>query len=178
MKGKTYIFRQAQMGDEARIAAIQLKGWKDAYAGILAADYLNNLDTRERVRVWREIIHYAPSRSCLLVIECEREIVGFASGGVAHDQENKYHGEIYSLYLQREFQGIGLGKELLLGMVNELKTRGFRQVELNVLKGSRTIGFYEKMGGEIIREDQTPIGGEYYPECVFFWDLSQPKAGR
>ena len=56
------------------------------------------------------------------------------------------------MYLLKEYQGNGYGKQLFLFGIKELLQRGYKDIILNVLEGNKTIYFYEKFGGKIVGE--------------------------
>jgi len=60
---------------------------------------------------------------------------------------------------QREFRGLGLGSQLLQGIISDLRGRGIKAVETFARKGkpenpSGPVGFYLKNGFRIYRDDE------------------------
>ncbi|MGL5415508.1 MAG: GNAT family N-acetyltransferase [Clostridium sp.] len=58
--------------------------------------------------------------------------------------------EINALYVLAGFQGEGIGRELLLEAMKNLKDMGYSSIIINCLQGNPAIEFYKKMGGSIV----------------------------
>lgn len=85
--------------------------------------------------------------------------VAFASYSVKQEP-----GKIYKLnkiYLNPDFQGVGLGKKLLLEIERQVKEIGGEWLDLNVNRYNKAKDFYERMGFAVIAEEDIPIG-EYF----------------
>jgi len=86
-----------------------------------------------------------------LVAEVDNEIVGFASYGLQQDNIYKLH----KLYVNPDVQKSGAGKALL-------KELGGKQLELQVNRKNKAVGFYEKMGFEIVKSEDFYFGEGFY----------------
>ena len=59
-------------------------------------------------------------------------------------------GEIESLYLQPNYRGLGIGRELVQRAVGWLKQQQARAIRLNVLEANKeAITFYQRLGFKI-----------------------------
>ncbi|MGZ3699452.1 MAG: N-acetyltransferase family protein, partial [Bdellovibrionota bacterium] len=97
---------------------------------------------------------------------------GFASGGARRDGLD-YDGEIYAIYLLRDFKNSGLGGILFRESLEALKRRGFSGAGLWVLERNPTRAFYEKMNGCLLPEKkETKIGSKTHTEVAYGWSFS------
>lgn len=55
-------------------------------------------------------------------------------------------GAIFSLFVYPQYRKLGIGKELMLAAIEELKKQGFEKVQLNVFAGNPARFLYEELG--------------------------------
>ena len=58
-----------------------------------------------------------------------------------------------AISLYREFRGQGLGNALMKAILNELRSRGYRQVSLAVQKANYAVKLYRALGFETVSEN-------------------------
>lgn len=92
-------------------------------------------------------------------VDNESMPVAFASYSIKQDAEKIY--KLNKIYLNPDFQGGGLGKKLLLEVERQVKEVGGEWLDLNVNRYNKAKDFYERMGFEVIAEEDIPIG-EYF----------------
>ncbi len=136
----TIIFKPLETDDEIiGKAYVHYKSWQETYGGLVDKDYLNNvtLDKCEKAAFkWRDNI---------IVAKDGEKVVGFAGCGECNDPSYPNHGEIFGLYVLREYQGKKIGFELMNAAARKLET--FPKIALWVLQGNeKAISFYEKYG--------------------------------
>ena len=106
----------------------------------------------------------APGKEFYLA-EYQGTLCGYASfefEKMLNNETPQYH--LQKLYLEPQFHGNGLGKELfdfIVSRMKELSPNGFR-LELNVNRYNKTVTFYEHLGLYRSREGDFPIGNGYY----------------
>ncbi|MBC7720946.1 MAG: GNAT family N-acetyltransferase [Pedobacter sp.] len=96
--------------------------------------------------------------SQFLMAEVENEVVGFASFGFVKDAIYKLH----KLYVNPEVQKSGAGKALLQESIAKVIKQGGKKLQLQVNRKNKAVSFYEKMGFEVIKEQDFHIGEGYY----------------
>lgn len=95
---------------------------------------------------------------CLVAID-NGEIIGSVWIRIL-DGEIKGYGNIdgktpeFSISLYKEYRGFGIGTRLMSSMISYLKKHGYKQASLNVKKQNYAVKLYEKMGFEVIEEDE------------------------
>ena len=117
--------------------------WHEAYAGIVSPAYLQKLTLEKCEQMafqWRDNI---------LVAKDGAHVVGFAGFG-EHDANT---GELFALYVLKEYRGTGVAQMLLQAALEKLSA--YPAIGLRVLKENpRAIRFYEKNGFVRTGEEQ------------------------
>ena len=88
------------------------------------------------------------------------EPVGFASYSAKAGSAELYR--LHKIYIDPNQQGKGVGKILLNFIIADIKPEGATDIELNVNRSNKALGFYQKLGFVIIREEDIDIGNGYY----------------
>jgi len=142
----------ARAGDAAALARVYVDTWRTSYAGILPDHVLLTMDASvHEIRFARWIdqqsdrLFVLAARSSSLRTGGDR-IVGLASAGHARGRPATT-GEIYTLYVDPDWQGLGIGRSLLRSCMARLRGAGFRQAILWVLADNPSRFFYEAAGG-------------------------------
>jgi diamine N-acetyltransferase len=151
------VFRNATHKDIKAIRDIANKTWFVTYEPILG---------KEQPQFMFDVIY---SESALaeqmdkgqdFVLQfVDNQIVAFASYSIKDTEKNIY--KLNKLYLNPEFQGGGYGRKMLEEVESQLKKLGVKVLDLNVNRYNKARFFYEKLGFEIILEEDIPIG-EYW----------------
>src|SRR3954463_15706169 len=108
--------RKAVPGDERGIGEVHVASWRETYAHALPASFLAGLSAGDRAQMWAGGIRSMGlhgAQKAIYVAEEGGRIVGFVSGGPARDGITGYDCELHAIYLLREFQGRGIGFELI-----------------------------------------------------------------
>jgi ribosomal protein S18 acetylase RimI-like enzyme len=162
--------RKATTSDAQGIAKVHIDTWRTTYHGILPDEFLSNLSYDRARRNW-ETTHLNPnSQNAVYVAEDgPRNIVGFAICGSDRDNDPVYKGEIYGIYVLQKMQRRGIGKQLILAAVQDLKSRGFSSMVVWVLAYNPSRRFYEEMGGEHVERRDITTGGKLLKEFGYGW---------
>jgi ribosomal protein S18 acetylase RimI-like enzyme len=138
-----YSVRQMRRGDEDRVAEVHVQAWREAYAGLMAADYLAALDVSRFASAWRERLAAQPSPGARPVVGLSPsgEIVAIGSSGPSRDDDAPTPDELWAINVLAAEHGTGLA-DLLMG-----ELVGDRPASLWVLDGNvRAQAFYERHG--------------------------------
>ncbi|MCU1431308.1 MAG: family N-acetyltransferase [Actinotalea sp.] len=156
--------RFATVEDAAEIARVHVASWRQAYAGVIAEDYLARIDVDKRTAWWRDQLSGAgrPSTS-VWVAQDEGRIVGFASLGPSLDEDaDRTTLQIYSIYLEPSAWGQGIARELMRAVLAEVPPEV--AVTLWVLEANeRARHFYRRHGfaPDGVERIETMGGTEY-----------------
>ncbi|MGE7760291.1 N-acetyltransferase family protein [Peribacillus sp. NPDC097895] len=105
--------RKATLGDAKDIAKVHVDSWKSTYKNIIPDEFLKKLSYDQRTDAWNSNI--SKEGNYVFVAENnEGEIVGFADCGKRENNNVNNSGDLTSIYLLKEYQGIGVSIEFLL----------------------------------------------------------------
>jgi GNAT superfamily N-acetyltransferase len=162
------LVRQAEPGDAAGIAKVHVATWRTAYRGLLSHDFLASLNESAYAERWRRTLTAAADR--VYVAENADGVIGFASGGRERAGEGGYSGELYAIYVLREAQGHGHGRQLVQAVVGGLRELGLPNMIVWVLRDNMPARrFYERLGGTYVREQPITIGSTLLQEVSYGW---------
>ncbi len=148
--------RNATTQDIPLIRQLADEIWWATYPTILSSDQISYMLTmmysEESLLKQMEIGH-------TFLLACDNDCaVGFASYGVIEGRSYKLH----KLYIQPNRQGKGVGRFLLDYVLDEILRRGGRTLDLNVNRNNPATFFYEKLGFNVVREEDVDIGDGYW----------------
>lgn len=166
--------RRALPGDAPAIAAVQVRTWHAAYAGLLPQEHLDRRTVELRTAQWTDRLNEG-EQIIFVAHEPDGTVVGFASGGRSSEDVAGYAGEITTLYVLPEAQGRGAGTQLMHAISQALRARGLESAWVRVLsENAPARSFYEKLGAHEVCETTEEIDGFIYREHFYGWrDLSK-----
>lgn len=164
------MIRPATIEDAPAIAAIHVRAWQAAYAGVVPAGFLAGLSLPKRIEFWQRELT-APSATVLVAVEAGA-VVGWLSGGDSRDADARGESEVFALYVAPEWWRRGIGRRLMSGF--EAGRSPDRAITLWVLaQNQRAIDFYGRWGCTFDGATKSvQIGG------VMLDEMRLRKAGR
>ncbi|MCI1930114.1 MAG: GNAT family N-acetyltransferase [Clostridia bacterium] len=133
--------RQADLEDVYTISRIYALSWKSAYKGIVPQKYLDELKYDFWVPSFQKWLNKNVTAQLIFVNEVP---VGCVAYGKARDERFADWGEIVSIYLLPDYYRKGLGQILLKAALTDMKTKGYKNCYLWVLKeNGNARDFYE-----------------------------------
>jgi ribosomal protein S18 acetylase RimI-like enzyme len=160
--------RRAGLEDAGAIARVHVDAWRTTYVGLLPADFLASLSAAHYGERWRRVIGDRSSR--VFVVEEEGEVVGFASGGRERAGENRFAGELHSIYVVSGAQGRGHGRELVRAVAGALREMKLADMIVWVLRDNLPArGFYERLGGLYVKSQPITFGIATFEEVCYGW---------
>ncbi|QUG42028.1 GNAT family N-acetyltransferase [Psychrobacillus sp. INOP01] len=160
--------REAIVSDAAGIALVHVESWRTTYKNILPNKFLLNLSYKRRELFWETSI---PEGNVFVAENDEGKIVGFASGGKERSGHYEgFKGELTSIYILKEYQGIGIGKQLLKSVVRGIEKLGINTMLVLVIEDNNSKSFYEAMGSKKIGVVEVEIAGKKLNELIYGWD--------
>lgn len=166
------VIRKKNKEDCVHVQKIITKSWQDTYKGIVNDDFLNLLSENEGERIIASQNSFDENNNQELVLEIDKEIVGFVKYGESNDDNYKDYGEINALYILNQFKGFGYGRLLVQEAVKKLVLNGFDKMIIGCLDGNPSNDFYKHLGGKldttraITRGDQNLIENVYVFEGI------------
>ena len=125
------------------LGQVHMAVWRDAYAGVMPADYLAGLSSERSAARWRELAERpAGAAERILVVRDDLGLIaGFASAGPSRDDDAPTPWELYAVNLAPAARGTGVA-DLLLDEVVGRRDATLWVVEAN----ARARAFYTRHG--------------------------------
>lgn len=145
--------RDATMEDIPALAELHVTTWNATYRTSRGPS------VETRTRQWKA--RFAkPARRDFVVVLVDRDerLIGFASG---EPHIGECAGQLTKIYLRWEYHGLGLGRRLLQESARRFLDRGITSFILFAERSNPTIGFYDRMGGERLRDERGLFTGAY-----------------
>lgn len=135
-----YFIKPMESEDEiSGKAYVHYKSWHETYAGLVDAGYLERITLEKCIA----IAHRMPDNT--LVAKDGDQVIGFAAYGAYRDSTLPDCGEIFAIYVLKEYQGKKVGYELMNAAFE--KNSDYKKIAVWVLRGNeRAICFYERYG--------------------------------
>jgi ribosomal protein S18 acetylase RimI-like enzyme len=166
------VIREATLKDAQSITQVNIQAWQESYQGIVDQEYLDNLPAifAKKLALRQQGLS-TTERTIHLVAQLEASIVGFCDAGVAKNCLLA-KGEIYRIYLLREFQGLGVGKSLFYQAVDFLRLNHLTPITLLTLKDNVAAKkFYAKQGGVEMSGEDVEIGEKIYKQTRYIFNI-------
>jgi ribosomal protein S18 acetylase RimI-like enzyme len=160
--------RPALASDSAGIAAVHVETCQDAYEGFLPDHYLLTLSVADRTKSWIDNLGNPRLKTKTVVALDAGNVVGFIRVGACEDgPESKSTGEIWALYVHPTRQGLGIGNLLMAEGVRALRSEGFEEVALWVLKDNLMArSWYESRGWGLNGKTKTEVNDGFASTLV------------
>jgi len=164
------IIRNATQDDSRQIAEIIVEDWKNAYKGIIDADFLNSMDVEERYQ--RELQRYRIYK----VAAVNEEILGLTWNETAVNEDSDC--EIIALYVKYGIRKSGIGRMLFKDSVDYFRALGKTKMIIWCLKENfEARRFYEKMGGGEYKTGTHRWGNRDYDMISYLYVLDNGPEG-
>jgi GNAT superfamily N-acetyltransferase len=163
--------REATVDDARGIARVLVDGWKTTYAGILPAPFLASFKYDDHEAGTRQHLENLPTSSAVFVALAEDGSVL----GVVHVQKpaggpKDFSAELDAIYVMPSAQRRHVGSRLFLTAVRWLREQGHRSMFLWVLRDNPYRPFYDRVGGELLNEQQQQdFGGVTVTSVAYGW---------
>jgi GNAT superfamily N-acetyltransferase len=164
-----FSIRPATIADSPALAHVHVDSWRTTYGGIVPVEHLANLSYDRSQARWEEHFRALPDQKAFVAEDSSGRVVGLTSCGPIREPVGLIDGELYGLYILKEFQGIGIGRSLVLSVVQHLLEQGFHSLVIWCLKENPSCGFYAHLGGQITTEKLIEIGGKPLIDVAFTW---------
>lgn len=162
------LIRKATYDDIKCMAKVNVESWRTTYKNIVPDTYLDTMSYKKREKSFQKALD--DNQTIVYVAENEK-VIGYIIGGKNRDKEEfpDYDGELYALYILKEFHGKGVGKELVSKLFYELKEKGVQNVMVKVLKENSAKLFYQRLGAAYIDVTSFEISNSKLAEEVYGW---------
>lgn len=169
MKGVSeIIIRIAKVEDAEGIAKVHVDSWRATYKGIVPVTFLESLSYEQRELIWKKGVN----ENNVYIAEDEYgQVIGFSTGGKERTRKYEaYTGELYAIYILKEYQGKGIGRLLVQSVVDDLKDKSLNSMLIWAIEENPACLFYEALGGKKIDTEEIEIAGKKLSEVAYGWD--------
>ena len=178
--------RRARQSDAGAIGRVYVETWQSTYAGLLPDALLTRMsDVRQSAGWAGALADPRRSRGIFVADDEDMGVVGFGSCGPVREHPEGLDGtearvgEVYTLYVEPDFQNQGLGRRLLDAMFRQLRADGYDTAVLWMLANNPNRFFYEGMGGRLVGAQRDRFAGASVSEIAYAWrDLELPLVRR
>lgn len=143
--------RLADERDAEAIARIHVAGWRAAYADLIPADHLADLDVSERTARWRTRLGAAadPGAPTFVAVDEAERLGGFVHTGPVRDDDLPPAGraEVYTIYVDPSMWRQGIGGSLMAAVDDFWGPRHVHEMVLWAFEANQAArAFYERLG--------------------------------
>ena len=131
----------ASVDDADELGRVHVAIWRQAYAGLMPAEYLDGLDAESFAADWRSRLADPLPGVVRLAVQDDEGIVGFSTAGPPRVDDAPADLELYAINLLSRAHGTGLADRLLDATI------GDRAAYLWVIEGNeRAVAYYRQRG--------------------------------
>lgn len=145
--------REARAEDIPALAELHVLLWNRTYRTS------NGPTVVTRTSQWNQVFSKAKRRDFVLLLEDRNgRLIGFTWGTTRDDT---YEAEVSKIYLRWEYHGLGLGRRMMAEAARQFLGRGMRSCILFAELSNPSIGFYDRLGGERLRDEHGRFNGAF-----------------
>ena len=162
--------RRATPGDAPAIAQVRVDSWRTTYRGMIPDAYLDAMQVAASTALWDRVLNAGANTTCVFVAAHGSDVVGFSCGNRLAEPKHGFDAELTAVYLRREFQRAGLGRQLVGAVVEAQREYGATGLITWVIAGNKPAReFYERLGGEVVVEQPFHWDGMDLVEAGYGW---------
>jgi ribosomal protein S18 acetylase RimI-like enzyme len=133
------IIRKAAVEDAEGKGYVHYQSWIETYTGLFPDEVMARLSLEKNIQLAKDY----PENTYVAIVD--NKIIGFSCYLESRDDDLEDTGEIVAIYILKEYQGLGIGKQLMEVCYKELSK--YSKLSLWVLGcNKKSIGFYERQG--------------------------------
>ena len=161
------LIRPTQKSDAHSISRIYVRTWQDTYLGIIPYAYLAKMSIPHHAQAFLNELN--SNQVVSFIAEDRGQGAGFITGGYETTGDSIYGGEIFTLYVLKNYQRQGVGSRLVSALANQLQRIGIYSMLVRVLKQNPYRHFYKKINGIYLKTQRLPFAGETLDVEFYGW---------
>jgi ribosomal protein S18 acetylase RimI-like enzyme len=159
--------RPSRTFDAHSMSCIYVQTWQDTYLGVIPFAYLYAMSVDRQEQAFLKEL--AGTQVLSYVAEENGRVVGFTTGGYERHGDEIYSGEIYTLYVLKNYQRRGIGRRLVESLAWRFNNSGIHSMLVQVLKQNPCRNFYPKINGMRLKTEGLPFAGELLSVEYYGW---------
>ena len=158
--------------DIEEVSRSYAEAWRTTYQGVTPEAFVNGMTAGGAAQIFRDSLQPNEFSYFFYVAEVPGgRLVGFADGGKERSHPERGIGELYAIYLLKEFQQQGAGRKLFDASVESLLRAGMNSMVVWVLEPSPYRKFYESLHGKLEAGQKTlMVAGTKLTLVSYKWD--------
>jgi len=152
------LIRKAKEEDIEVIQDLAERTWQVTYSAYLAAEQIEYM--LQKMYNKGELLSQLQNGHTFLIAQEGQKDLGFAGYSLVNGGEQVY--KLHKLYVLPESHGKGVGKILINEVVDRIKKKGGKSIQLNVNRNNKASEFYKRAGFEIKETVDLDIGDGFY----------------
>ncbi len=163
--------RPGTTDDIEEVSRVYAQAWRETYQGLAPDPFVNGMTAGAAAQIFRDSLPSDTHSYFFHVAEApQRRLVGFADGGKERTHPESGLGELYAIYMLKEFQMKGTGRLLFEAAVESLILSGMNSMVVWVLEISPYRKFYESLHGTLQPGfKQLNVAGETLRLVSYLW---------
>lgn len=142
--------RPGTQADIEEVSHAYAEAWRTTYQGITPDAFVKGMTAGAAAQIFRDSLQPNEFSYFFYVAQAPGgRLVGFADGGKERSNPQSGLGELYAIYLLKEFQQQGAGRKLFEASVESLLRSGIHSMVVWVLEPSPYRKFYESLNGKL-----------------------------
>ena len=164
--------RPGTSDDIEEISRVYAQTWQETYQGVAPEPFVRGMNAGAAAQIFRDSLQPNEYKYFFHVAEApQRRLVGFADGGRERSHPESGLGELYAIYILKEFQKKGAGRQLFEAAVESLLKSGKNSMVVWVLEPSPYRQFYESLHGQLQHGvKQLNVAGHSIRLVSYRWD--------
>ena len=155
--------QKATTADIPLIRQLTFEIWPKTYSNIISKEQIDYM--LEQMYNPATLQKQMEEEGCtFIIVYDDKEPVAFASYA-QHPADNETQPQVWKLnkiYILQSQQGKGTGKFIINYIVDEIKAKHAKALQLQVNRKNKAKDFYEKLGFKIIKTADFDIGNGYF----------------
>ena len=164
------IIEELNTNNVSNYVKINTKSWEETYKGIVNAEFLELINTKEEINnsIVKKSLNNSFDKSFLLKVD--KMPVGVIRVCKSRDDNYQNIGEIRALYLLNNVKHQGFGKILFEKAKEEVKKMGFNSMIVGCLAlNTNANSFYKHMGGILLTNRNFKLPNQTINENVYLF---------
>jgi len=149
------------------MSRIYVQSWRDTYLSVIPFGFLYEMSEAQHEQAFLKELN--SKKVISFVAEDAGRVVGFITGGNERNGNDIYSGEIYTLYVLKNFQRRGIGGNLVSALAMQLQQNSIYSMLVRVLKLNPYRRFYKKINGTYIKTERLAVAGEVMDLETYAW---------